>query len=209
MGLFTALFLAEHVERVTVLERRVVGAGSSGKSGAVLRQHYSNPTTIRMARESLAYYRTFHERTGHDIGFETPGMLFVGRAGDREQLETHVERQRTLGVDVSVLDGADLRGLEPRAVFSDDEVAAHERVVAIDADHLDGTALQTLFRVDDQQAAVRAKGRARPCPVSYEVKSSLEFMVAPRTPAFSSSGISSRTVGRMLFHTSSLLSFRN
>ena len=41
MGLCTALHLAEQgVQRVVLLEKRCIGAGSSGKSGAILRQHY-------------------------------------------------------------------------------------------------------------------------------------------------------------------------
>ena len=60
MGLTTAWFLAEaNAGRILVLERRFVGAGSSGKSGAILRQHYSHETTVRMARESLAFFRDF------------------------------------------------------------------------------------------------------------------------------------------------------
>ena len=63
MGLCCALALHDkRVGRIVLLEKRFFGAGSSGKSGAILRQHYSHETTVRMSRESLAFYRSFEER---------------------------------------------------------------------------------------------------------------------------------------------------
>jgi sarcosine oxidase subunit beta len=127
MGLFCALHLAEQgLGRVVVLEKRFVGAGSSGKSGAILRQHYSHETTVRMARESLMRYRSFHERTGHDIGFRETTMVFVCHERDRAALEANVSLQRGLGVAVEILDAAALRDLEPRGVFGDEVLAACE-----------------------------------------------------------------------------------
>ena len=54
MGTSMALALARRqVGRVVVLEKSFLGAGSSGKSGAIVRQHYSNRLTASMARMSL------------------------------------------------------------------------------------------------------------------------------------------------------------
>ena len=120
MGLCTAIELRRQgAGRVTLLERRFLGAGESGKSGAILRQHYSHPTTIRMARASLHEFAGFAERTGHDIGFTRLGMLFVVPAADRKSLEANVRLQQAEGVQTSVLDTAALRELEPRARFED------------------------------------------------------------------------------------------
>jgi sarcosine oxidase subunit beta len=111
--------------RVALLERRFLGAGESGKSGAILRQHYSHAETIRMARASLQEFAGFRERTGHDIGFERPGMLFLAPVREREALEANVRLQQAEGVQVSVLDAEALRELEPRGRY-DDVVAAWE-----------------------------------------------------------------------------------
>ena len=120
MGLCTAIELRRlGTGRVMLLERRFLGAGESGKSGAILRQHYSHPTTIRMARASLHEFAGFAERTGHDIGFTRLGMLFVVPAADRESLEANVRLQQAEGVQTAVLDTAALRELEPRARFED------------------------------------------------------------------------------------------
>jgi len=127
MGLCVALHLAEQgVQRVVLLEKRCIGAGSSGKSGAILRQHYSHETTIRMSRESLHFYASFQDARGHDIGFSRTPMVFVCHQRDSVALEANVSLQRSFGVDTTTVDAAALRELEPRAVFDDDAVAAFE-----------------------------------------------------------------------------------
>ena len=112
MGLATALHLRQMgAGSVALLERRFLGAGESGKSGAILRQHYSHVQTIRMARASLAEFATFQERTGRDIGFRRSGMLFLVPLADRESLEANVRLQQSEGVATSVLDAEALREL--------------------------------------------------------------------------------------------------
>lgn len=110
---------------VALLEQRYLGAGESGKSGAILRQHYSHVQTIRMARSSLAEFAAFQERTGRDIGFRRPGMLFLVPVAERATLEANVQLQQREGVQVELLDADALRQLEPRGRY-DDVVAAWE-----------------------------------------------------------------------------------
>ena len=70
IGTNIALALAgRRAGRIVVLEKSALGAGSTGKSGAILRQHYSHAVTIGMARASLFFYRDFQDRFGTDIGF--------------------------------------------------------------------------------------------------------------------------------------------
>ncbi len=127
MGLSCALHLREQgVGRVVLLEKRFVGAGSSGKSGAILRQHYSHETTVLMSRQSLAFYRSFQERTGHDIGFREKPMVFLCHENDRGSLEANVALQQSLGVTTEVLEARQLRELEPRGAFGDEVLAAYE-----------------------------------------------------------------------------------
>ena len=100
---------------VALLERRFLGAGESGKSGAILRQHYSHAVTIRMARDSLREFADFERETGHDIGFTRSGMLFLVPVGERAGLEANVRLQQSEGVVTSVLDSTSLRDLVPEA----------------------------------------------------------------------------------------------
>lgn len=128
MGLHVAWKLAEaRAGRVLLFEKRVFGAGSSGKSGAILRQHYSHETLVRMARASLAEYAALHESTGGGIGFRRPGMVFVCHGRDRAALDANVALQRSCGVPVERLDAAGLRALEPRATFEEQVIGAFEK----------------------------------------------------------------------------------
>ncbi len=127
MGASIALELArEKSGKVLLLEKSFLGAGSTGKSGAILRQHYSHKTTILMARNSLSFYREYQARTGVCIGFANPGMIFVTRQRDLPALERNAQLQQSLGVKVEILDARALRELEPRGSFDDEEVAAWE-----------------------------------------------------------------------------------
>lgn len=127
MGLFCAHELAQQrLGRVILLEKRFCGAGSSGKSGAILRQHYSHRTTILMARESLAFYRTLKERTGRDIGFRPAPMVLLCHERERASIESNVSLQRSFGVAVEMLDARQLRELEPRGEFGEEVVGAVE-----------------------------------------------------------------------------------
>jgi len=127
MGSWIALELAGRgLERVLLLEKSYPGAGSSGKSGAILRQHYSHDTTIRMARHSLDAYGTFHEAHGIDIGFRRAGMVFITHARDLPALEANVALQRSNGVDSTVIGRDELAELEPTGHFTEEDRAAWE-----------------------------------------------------------------------------------
>ena len=78
MGASIAYQLARQgAGRVVLLERQALGNGTTGRSGAIVRQHYSNDFTIRMARESLQVFAHFADVVGGDCGFVKTGMLVV------------------------------------------------------------------------------------------------------------------------------------
>src|SRR5437879_3884998 len=65
IGASIAFHLARRrVGRVVLLEKSFLGAGSSGKSGAIIRQHYSNVLTASMARKSLRVFEHFDDAVG-------------------------------------------------------------------------------------------------------------------------------------------------
>jgi sarcosine oxidase subunit beta len=62
------------VRRVTVVERRHLAAGATGKSGALVRMHYTNEAESRLAWESLKVFRDFANVVGGDCGFDAAGF---------------------------------------------------------------------------------------------------------------------------------------
>src|SRR5881398_1110493 len=75
-GTSTAFHLTRLGARnVLLLERRWLGAGATGKSGALVRMHYTNEHESRLALESLKVFRGFHAEVGGDCGFEPVGFV--------------------------------------------------------------------------------------------------------------------------------------
>ncbi len=127
IGTSIALALARRrAGRVVLLERSFLGAGSSGKSGAIIRQHYSNRLTASMARLSLRVFEHFDDAVGGPPVFTRTGMVLVVNERDRAGLEANIAMQRELGIDVRLVSGQVLADIDPNARLAEDEVAAFE-----------------------------------------------------------------------------------
>src|SRR5947208_9589814 len=127
MGTSIAFALAQRkVGRVLVLEKSYLGAGSSGKSGAIIRQHYSNRLTAAMAQQGLRVFERFPEQFGGPPVFTRTGMAIIVNDRDRAGLEANLAMQRELGIDVRLVSAPDLLEIDPNARLGDDEVAAFE-----------------------------------------------------------------------------------
>jgi len=127
MGTSIALQLARRrVGRVILLEKSFLGAGSSGKSGAIIRQHYSNRLTAQMAQHSLRVFERFSEAIGGPPVFTRTGMAIIVGEKDRAGLEANLVMQRELGIDVRLVSGQVLADIDPNARLAEDELAAYE-----------------------------------------------------------------------------------
>ena len=114
------------VRNVVLLERRELAAGATGKSGALVRMHYTNETESRLAHESLRVFRNFGEIVGGDCGFE--GVGFVQLVGPQYAAALHrnVERQQRLGINTRAITPAEVREILPGCEIADVGAAAWE-----------------------------------------------------------------------------------
>jgi sarcosine oxidase subunit beta len=112
--------------RIVVLEKSYLGAGSSGKSGAIIRQHYSNRLTAAMAQKSLRVFEHFEDIVTGPPVFTHTGMVIVVNERDRAGLEANLKLQQELGIDVRMVSAQELTDLDPNARLGDDELAAFE-----------------------------------------------------------------------------------
>lgn len=133
MGTSIALELARRLnpleQPVLLLERRELAAGSSGRSGAILRQHYSQPEVASMARDSLRVWAGFEDATGYGIGFLRTGVVTLAgpdRPDECERVRRNVDMLRSIGVDTRLVDGAELQQLVPGITFAPGTLAAYE-----------------------------------------------------------------------------------
>ena len=126
MGTSTAWHLARRGLGVVLLEKSHVAAGATGHSGALVRQHYEARIGIRLAKESLAFFRRFKEETGFSCDFRTTGFLSGTRERDLPAFEALVELLRSEGVRAERLTPSDARTMEPQLEVSDYAALVHD-----------------------------------------------------------------------------------
>lgn len=121
-GICTAFGLAKRGVDVTLIEKMFIAGGPTGRSSAVVRQHYSNEVTASMALESLKVFQNFDDVVGGDCGFHQTGMILGVRESDLEMLKANVGLQQEVGINTRVIDIKEIRELEP--YISTDGLAA-------------------------------------------------------------------------------------
>ena len=114
MGASIAYHLAkESRERIILLEREAICNGTTGRSGAIVRQHYSNDFTIRMAKESLAVFQHFNDLVGGDCGFITTGMVVLTGESGADALRANVQMQQEQGVKTRLITPDEVSDVAP------------------------------------------------------------------------------------------------
>jgi len=141
IGCATALELSRRGVKVAVLEKGSLASGSTGKSSAIVRQHYSNEVTARMARWGLDVFHDFEERVGGPCGFVQCGFLVLVAAEDEEGLHANVALQRAVGIDTRILSPQEIRDVLPGVASSDLVAAAYEPDAGYADPHMTTTAL--------------------------------------------------------------------
>jgi sarcosine oxidase, subunit beta len=127
-GTSTAFHLAlMGMTNIILVERRQLAAGATGKSGALVRMHYTNPHESRLALESLKIFHNFTEYTsGGDAGWDSPGFVQVVAHGYEDKLRANVAAQQALGIDTRAVSAEDLREIQPGMYVEDVGAAAYE-----------------------------------------------------------------------------------
>jgi sarcosine oxidase subunit beta len=126
MGASIAFHLARRDVDVVLLEKGHIASGATGHSGALVRQHYEARIGIRLARESLAFFRRFEKETGFDCDFRTTGFLSGTREQDVSAFDALVELLRSEGVRCERLAPSEAKELEPQAEVSDYVAVVHD-----------------------------------------------------------------------------------
>lgn len=123
IGASAAMHLASRrIGRVILVERHSLASGTTGKSTAILRQHYGTRLMARLARESLEVFRNFPDAVGGTAGFVQTGYVIVVDQADRPALEHNVALQRSVGVETFLLEPEDIQELAP-GIYTDDVAA--------------------------------------------------------------------------------------
>ena len=114
------------VTNTVLLEKNVLASGSTGKSQAILRMHYSNEVTTSLAWKSLELFKNFEEMTGIPSGYTRTGYFLIVDQNDRAALEENVAMQKGIGVDTDIVTVEDVRDIAPMISTAENEFYAYE-----------------------------------------------------------------------------------
>ena len=126
MGCCSAFELAKRGFKVAVVEKAAIGAGPTGKSSAIIRQHYSNELTARMALYSLNVFHNFKELIGEESGFTKAGFVIMVGEKDKAGLEANIRFQKTLGIETGLISAADAKEIMPAVEVGEQTALAFE-----------------------------------------------------------------------------------
>lgn len=112
-GTSIAYNLARRGLQVTLIEKTFVAGGPTGRSSAIVRQHYSNTVTARMALRSLRIWQNFEDAVGGDAGFVETGFLLGARPQDLDGVEANIALQQAVGINTRFVSAEELKALEP------------------------------------------------------------------------------------------------
>ncbi len=132
MGASLAWHLARRgAGRITLFERSVIAAGASGKTGALLRRHYSNRPEAILAHRSWQVFASWSEIVGGDPVHTAAGLIVTvdtspGHEANVARLRRNVAMQNALGVPSRVVSQEELQFLQPQARWDDVTHAAYE-----------------------------------------------------------------------------------
>ncbi len=122
--------------RVVLVEKGHLAGGASGRSGAMVREHYLHPTLVRMATEAREIFQNFGDAIGGEPRFVQGGRILMFPERDEPAVRANVEMNRDLGVNIETLTQAEVSRMVPQANTGDIAIGTYEP----DAGHADPVA---------------------------------------------------------------------
>src|SRR5918998_1135680 len=139
VGASIAFHLAGRGVDTLVLDHEGPAAGSTARSGALIRAHYPTALEADLAWESLTqYFEPWGDRVGGGCGFTRTGFAYLVGEENVEALKHNVALQRSVGVETTLVgpeelgeidpalrtDGISLGAYEPRGGYADPAATA-------------------------------------------------------------------------------------
>lgn len=90
--------------RILLLEKNTICAGDTAMSCAIVRTHYSNPLTCRMATIGRNILADFSAQVGGTSGFTPCGYLIFTDADTQDDFEANIVLQQAAGAEVELID---------------------------------------------------------------------------------------------------------
>ena len=122
-----ALTAGQHGRRrIVLLERDTLGSGSTGRSSAAIRMHYSTAVNAELAWRSLRIFRNFADIIGGDCGYTRTGYLVFAGPDDLPSFRSNIATQQSVGVITDIISAGDAAELAPGFAVDDAAAIAYE-----------------------------------------------------------------------------------
>ena len=122
-----ALTAADHgLRRIVLLERDTLGSGSTGRSSAAIRMHYSTAVNAELAWRSLQIFRNFEDIIGGECGYTRTGYLVFAGEEDLPSFRSNIATQQSVGVITDIISASDAAELAPGFAVDDAAAIAYE-----------------------------------------------------------------------------------
>ena len=122
-----ALTSADHgLRRILLLERDTLGSGSTGRSSAAIRMHYSTAVNAELAWRSLRIFRNFEGIIGGECGYTRTGYLVFAGQDDLPSFRSNIATQQSVGVITDIISAGDAAELAPGFAVDDAAAIAYE-----------------------------------------------------------------------------------
>ena len=150
---------AHGLRRIVLLERDTLGSGSTGRSSAAIRMHYSTAVNAELAWRSLQIFRNFADIIGGECGYTRTGYLVFAGPDDVDSFRSNVAVQQSIGVITDIIGQADAAELAPGFAVADAAGIAYEPY----SGHADasGTAFAYATRARSEGVTIRMQ-----CPAA-------------------------------------------
>jgi len=112
--------------KVVVLEKYIIASGGTGKSAALVRQHYSNEVLVKMVKRCRDIFERFDEIVGGSSGFVKTGYLFFVPEDVVEKFRANIVMQQRLGVFTQNITKEEAKSIAPQMNVEDAAGIAYE-----------------------------------------------------------------------------------
>ena len=110
IGMATGYYLSKLGQRVLLLEKKYLGAGSTGRCIGGIRAQFSTETTIKVALESVRLFSEMEKEFGFSVEWAPSGYLFLAYNESQKQSFLNVmELQQSLGLDVRFFSAQEIK----------------------------------------------------------------------------------------------------
>jgi len=111
---------------VVLLEKHIIASGGTGKSAALIRQHYSNEVLVKIAKRCRNIFEQFQEVVGGECGFVKTGYLFFVPNELADRFHANIAMQQRLGVVTGSVSREEAQSIAPSLNVDDSQVIAYE-----------------------------------------------------------------------------------